>query len=176
MFHKQFYKSWWKWPKGNLLGMRNASLKYKTESQRTWYTRTFGGRRRGTGWGLYFSVSQKTIWKENNRPLSIQPKIPEISNATDHVGLVRPENSGPALKMVLFDRSGYLWQLDRNVPLHLSKLLSPVPLFCVLLSRTITKRAVAWVVSLQPECTVPLGMWNRFRNFEPGFLLNGKRP
>ena len=88
--------------------MTNASLKYKTESQRTWSTRTFGGGRRGTGWALSVSVSQKTILKENNRPLSIQPKIPEISNATDHVGLVRPENLGPALKVVLFDRSGYL--------------------------------------------------------------------
>ena len=136
MFHKQFCKSWWKWPKGNLP---------VTESQRTWSTRTFGGGRRGTGWALSVSVSQKTILKENNRPLYIQPKIPEISNATDHVGLVRPENLRPALKVVLFDRSGYLCQLDRNVPLHLSKLLSPwpVPLFCILLSRTITKRAVA---------------------------------
>ena len=54
-------------------------------------------------------------------------------------------------------------------------MLSPVPLFCILLTRTITKRAVAWVGSGQPECTVPLGKWN-FRNFEPEFLLNGKRP
>ena len=40
---------------------------------------------------------------------------------------------------------------------------------------TITKRAVAWVGSVQPECTVPLSTWN-FRNFKPEFLLNGKRP
>ena len=38
-----------------------------------------------------------------------------------------------------------------------------------------TKRAVAWVGSLQPVGTVPLGTWN-FRNFKPEFLLNGKRP
>ena len=31
-----------------------------------------------------------------------------------------------------FDRSGYLGRLDRNVPFHLTKLLSPVPLFCIL--------------------------------------------
>ena len=40
---------------------------------------------------------------------------------------------------------------------------------------TITKRAVAWVGSVQPECTVPLSTWN-FRDFKPEFLLNGKRP
>ena len=86
-----------------------------------------------------------------------------------------PEYSGPALKVILFDRSGYIGRLDRNVPFHLTKLLSPVPLFCILLTRTITKRAEAWVGSVQPECTVPLGTWN-FRNFKPEFLLNGKRP
>ena len=40
---------------------------------------------------------------------------------------------------------------------------------------TITKRAVAWVGSVQPECTVPLSTRN-FRNLKPEFLLNGKRP
>ena len=76
---------------------------------------------------------------------------------------------------------GPLWpvRLSRLVrpkcPLHLTKLLCPVPLFCILLSRTITKRTVAWVESGKPECTVPLGTWN-FRNFKPEFLLNGKRP
>jgi len=94
------------------------------------------------------------------RALSIQPKIPVISvgtsNGTNHFDLVRPEYSGPALKVVLFDRSGHFGRSDRNVPFHLTKLLSPVPLFCILLARTITKRAVAWVGSVQPECTVPL--------------------
>ena len=110
---------------------------------------------------------------EKHRALSIQPKIPVISvgtsNGTDHFGLVRPEYSGPALKVVLFDRSGHFGRLERNVPFHLTKLLSPVPLFCILLARTITKRAV------EPECTVPLNTEN-FRNFKPEFLLNGKRP
>ena len=111
--------------------------------------------------------------------LSIQPKISVISvgtsNGTDHFGLVRPEYSGPALKVVLFDRSGHFGRSDRNVPFHLTKLLSPVPLFCILLARTITKRAVAWVGSVEPDCTVPLNTEN-FRNFKPEFLLNGKRP
>ena len=73
-----------------------------------------------------------------------------FSNGTDHFGLVQPKYSGPALKVVHFDR-------------HLTKLLSPVPLFCILLTRTITKRAVAWVGSVQPECIVPL---RNFRNVE----------
>ena len=47
--------------------------------------------------------------------------------------------------MVHFDRS------ERNVSFHLNKLLSRVPLFCILLTRTITKRALAWVGSVQPE-------------------------
>ena len=72
--------------------------------------------------------------------LSIQPKSPEISvgssNGTDHFGLVRPEYSGPALKVVHFDRSGHFGLSDRNAPFHLPKLLSPVPLFCNLLTRT----------------------------------------
>ena len=111
--------------------------------------------------------------------LPIQPKIPEssvgTSNRTDHLGWIRPEYLGAALKVVHFDRSGYLGWSDRNVSFHSTKLLSPVPLFRILLTRTITKRAVAWVGSEQPECTVPLNTWN-FRNFKTEFLLNGKLP
>ena len=111
--------------------------------------------------------------------LPIQPKIPEISvgtsNRTDHLGLIRPEYLGAALKVVHFDRSGYLGRSDRNVSFHSTKLLSPVSLFRILLTRTITKRAVAWVGSEQPECTVPLNTWN-FRNFKTEFLLNGNHP
>jgi len=69
------------------------------------------------------------------------------SNGTDRFGLFRPEYSGPALKVVHFDRSGYLGWSNRNVPFHLTKLLFPVPLFCIL----------AWLWSVRPECTVPLG-------------------
>ena len=111
--------------------------------------------------------------------LPIQPQIPEISvgtsNRTDHLGWIRPEYLGAALKVVHFDRLGYLGRSDRNVSFHSTKLLSPVPLFRILLTRTITKRAVAWVGSEQPECTVPLNTWN-FRNFKTEFLLNGKLP
>ena len=64
--------------------------------------------------------------------LSIQPKIPEIldgtSNGTDHFRNIRDQ----LLKVVLFDQSGYLGRSERKVPFHLTKLLSPVPLFCIL--------------------------------------------
>ena len=48
--------------------------------------------------------------QQRSGAVSIQPKIPEISvgssNGTDHFGLVRPEYSGPALKVIHSDRSG----------------------------------------------------------------------
>ena len=84
--------------------------------------------------------------------LSIQSKIPVISvgtsNGTNHFGLVRPEYSGLALKVVHIDRSGHFSWSDRNVPFYLTKLLSPVPLFFILLTRTITKPSVAWIGSV----------------------------
>ena len=40
------------------------------------------------------------------------------------------------------------------------KLLYPVPLFCILLTRTKTKREVVCFGAVQSKCTVPLGMWN----------------
>ena len=36
------------------------------------------------------------------------------SNGTDHFDLVRPEYSGPALKVVHFDRSGHFGRSERN--------------------------------------------------------------
>ena len=82
---------------------------------------------------------------------------------------------GPPLKVVHFDWSGHFGRSDRNFPFHLTKLLSPVPLLCILLTRTISKRAVAWVGCVQPEFTFPFGTWN-IRNFKAEFLLNKKRP
>ena len=70
--------------------------------------------------------------------------------------LIWPEYLGPALKVVQFDQSAQFGRSDRNVIFQLTKLLSPEQLFCILLTWRITKRAVAWVVSVQPECTVPL--------------------
>ena len=98
---------------------------------------------------FHFSATYLEIreyWK--GRAFSIQSKIPEIlvgtSNGTDSFGLVRLEYSGPALKVVLFDWSGHFSQLDWKVPFLLTKLLSPVLLFCFLLTRTITEHAEKW--------------------------------
>ena len=116
---------------------------------------------------------QKTTWA-----LSIQPKIPEISvgtsNGTDHFGLVRRVYSGPSLKVVLFDRSGHFGRSDRNVPFHSTKMLSPEPLFCIQLTRTITKRAVACV-----GCVGATGMYRsigqvEFPKFQTGIFVEWK--
>ena len=103
--------------------------------------------------------------------LSIQPKIPDISvstsNGADHFGLVRPEYSGPALKVVLFDRSGHFGRSDREVLFHLAKLLSPVPLFCILhaYKNNNQTRGGLGRVCATGMYTVPLGTWN-FRHFK----------
>ena len=78
-------------------------------------------------------------------------------NVTDHFGSVRPEYLGPALKVDHFEAPNHSSWSSGNVLFHLGKLLSPLPFFCTLLTRTITKCVVAWVGSVQPECTVPLG-------------------
>ena len=64
--------------------------------------------------------------------LSIQPKIPGNFGRCIKGNRPFPLYSGPALKLVLIDRPGYFGRSDRNVPFHLTKLLSPVPLFCIL--------------------------------------------
>ena len=87
--------------------------------------------------------------------LSIQAKIPATSE--------------PALRVVHFDQSGHFGRSDRNVPFHLTKLLSPVSIFCLLLTRTITERAAAWVGSVQAKWTVPLSAWN-YWNFKQQFF------
>ena len=68
---------------------------------------------------------------------------------TNSVWSDRNVNSGPALKVVHFDRSSHFDLSDWNVPFRLTKFLSTVSLFCILLTRTITKRAVAWVGSVR---------------------------
>ena len=88
-------------------------------------------------------------------------------NWTDHFGLVWPEYSGPALKVVHFDRSGHFGRSDRNVPFHLTKLLSPVLLFCTLLTRTITKR-----VAFENSRTEQV----EFLTFQTGIFVKWKAP
>jgi len=111
-----------------------------------------------------YNSSICTLW-----PLSIQPKIPEISirNQMEQTISVRSNQN--------------IWHhLHRWSTLtgfvHLTKVLSPVLLFSILRTRTMTKLAMAWVSlvwSVQLEFTVPMGTWN-FWNFKPEFLLSGK--
>ena len=104
---------------------------------------------------MSFNYDANKTHFHNKGALSIQPKIPEISvgssDGTDHFGLVRPEYSGPALKVVHSDRSGHFGRSDRNVPFHLPKLLSPVPLFSILLTEE-------QVVSIGKSSTVSKAM------------------
>ena len=105
---------------------------------------------------------QGTTGRRNKRDdklgaLSIRPKIPVISvgtsktsNGTDDLSLFPPEYSEPALKVLVIS-------VGRTE-------MSLAQLFCILLTKTITKRAVAWVESVQPEWTVSLGTW-KFPHF-----------
>ena len=110
----------------------------------------------------------QTLWilQKGHFPFNLKFWKFWLVHQIDHFGLVWPEYLGPLV--VHFDWSGHFGCSDQKVPFNLTKLLSPVPLFCFLLTRTITKRMVAWVGSVQPECTIPLGTWN-FRNFKPDF-------
>ena len=63
----------------------------------------------------------------------------------------------------------------RNVPFHLTKFLSPVPLLCILLTRKMTKRAVGRVCTIEMYRSTGHISGN-FRNSKPEFLLNGERP
>ena len=88
-----------------------------------------------------FKENSFNKYKETTMELYVNQEM-EIwvskSNGTDHFSLVRPEYSGPALKEVHIDQSGHFGRLD-----HLTKLLSPVLLFCILLTRTIIKCVMA---------------------------------
>ena len=111
--------------------------------------------------------------------LSIQPNISKflvsrLSNGKDHFGLIRPEYSGPALMMVLFDQFSHFSWLDQNVPSHLRKLLSPVPLFCILPARTIFTKCV--VAQLGRVFSTGMYCSTVHVKLQIGILLNGKCP
>ena len=83
----------------------------------------------------------KYMYQETTMQLYVNQEIKIrvcTSNGTDQLSLVQPEYSGPALKVVHIDQSGHFSRLD-----HLTKLLSPVLLFCILLTRTMTKCVMA---------------------------------
>ena len=92
---------------------------------------------RASPFACFSRVTSRDSHKWRACPRKILEILVRTSNGTDHFGLVLPEYSGPDLKVVHFDRSGHFGRSDRNVPFHLTKLLSPVPLFCILLTRKI---------------------------------------
>ena len=102
------------------------------------------------------------------RALSIQIKIPDISVWSDRNFRDQLWRWSTLTGLVIS-----VGQTEMSLSVWQNFCPQAVPLFCILLSRTITKRAVAWVGTVQPECTVPLST-RSFRNFKPGFLLNGK--
>ena len=73
--------------------------------------------------------------------------------------------------MVHFDWSGHFGRSDRNVPLHLTKLLSLVLLFCILLTRTLTCCGLGWVCATGVYHSI--GHVELMKNFKLEFLLNG---
>ena len=132
--------------------------------------------------------SQKSEWKTRRQVLRLYCMIAKGSfhstqNSANFGCYIKWKGSfwfGPTRIFGTSFEGGPLWLVwsfwpDRNVPFHSTKLLFPVALFYILLTRTITKCAVAWVGSVQTECTMPLGMWN-VQSFKLEFLLNGKHP
>ena len=112
---------------------------------------------RGETSGSAVNVGFFLRWKQyvSTWDAFIEPKTPDI--------LVRNQTELTTSVWSVRNIWNQLWRWStltvrsyRNVFFQLTKLLSPVPLFCILLTRTITKRAVAWVGSVQPQCTVPL--------------------
>ena len=72
-------------------------------------------------------------------PQGAQPKIPEISvrNQMEQTISIRSDRNiwdHPSRWSSLTGQVTSVGRSDRNVPFHLTKLLSPVPLFCILLA------------------------------------------
>ena len=89
----------------------------------------------------YFQFFESFGWMESaQKALFIQPKIPHIS-VRNQMEWFRFGPTGifgttfAPLQVVHFDRSAHFGRSDRNVPFHLTKLLSPVPLFFIPLTR-----------------------------------------
>ena len=88
-----------------------------------------------------FQFFESFGWMESaQKALFIQPKIPDIS-VRNQMERFRFGPTGifgttfAPLQVVHFDRSAHFGRSDRNVPFHLTKLLSPVPLFFIPLTR-----------------------------------------
>ena len=125
-------------------------------------------------WSLFQSKSTliaDTQWDNTDTiasplGLSIHHKIPEIS--------VRNQMERTILVRSYRNIRGYLWRWSTlTIPIisisrtEMCLFISALFVSCL----QITKRVVAWVGSVQTECTVWLGTWN-FRIFKPKFLSN----
>ena len=80
-----------------------------------------------------------------------------------------PLYSGPALKLVLIDRPGYFGRSDRNVPFHLTKLLSQYRSFVFCNQK---RGGLGRVFATGRDCSIG---HVEFPKFQIGKLLNGKR-
>ena len=115
-------------------------------------------------WHFFFTTTQTSCtWIYSQKFLrTIAEHVTAFLSLQSYKGLSKQlRNWDHLLKGVHFDWS---YRSDQNVPFHLTKFCPPaLLLYCIQLTRTISKRAVVWVRSVQPECTVPLSSWN-FRN------------
>ena len=110
-------------------------------------------------------------------PLSVQPKISEFFLRNQKMERTISVRSDRNIWEHHVDRSGHFCRSDQHVPLHLAKLLSPVPLFCILPTKTMTKRVVAWVGSVQPECAIPFTAGHvQFPKLQTEIFVDGKHP
>ena len=69
--------------------------------------------------------------------------LPQTINPGKNPGIISVQSDLNIWDHLLFEGGPLIsdGRSDRNIPFHLTKLLSPVPLFCILLARTITKRS-----------------------------------
>ena len=102
---------------------------------------------------------EKLSQGNKGRFISIQPKSPKISvrnemERTPFGSLLPGGIFGTATEGDPLCPDNSFWSVGLKCSFPLDKI---VPLVCMLFARTISNCAVAWVESVQPECTVPLG-------------------
>ena len=102
---------------------------------------------------------EKLSQGNKGRFISIQPKRPKISvrnemERTPFGSLLPGGIFGTATEGDPLCPDNSFWSVGLKCSFPLDKI---VPLVCMLFARTISNCAVAWVESVQPECTVLLG-------------------
>ena len=108
----------------------------------------------------FFEMNFEKLSQGNKgRFISIQPKSPKIlvrneMERTPFGSLLPGGIFGTATEGDPLCPDNSFWSVGLKCSFPLDKI---VPLVCMLFARTISNCAVAWVESVQPECTVPLG-------------------